>query len=123
MDWKLALKIGFAQTLALVPGVSRAGATILGGVALGLSRKAATEFSFFLAIPIMFAATGFDVVSNQNLLHASDIGLFAVGFVTAFCSALLVVRGLLKYVAQHDFKLFAYYRIAFGLLVLSVFYK
>lgn len=122
MDWKHALKVGFAQTLALIPGVSRAGATILGGVMFGLSRKAATEFSFFLAIPIMFAATGLDIVSNRHLLHATDLGLFAVGFITAFFSALLVVRGLLHYVARHDFNVFAWYRIALGLVVLKVFY-
>jgi len=123
MDWKHALKVGCAQTLALIPGVSRAGATILGGVAFGLSRKAATEFSFFLAIPVMFAATGLDVVSNRHLLHTADIGLFAVGFITAFFSALVVVRGLLKYVAQHDFRVFAWYRIVLGLLVLAIFYR
>lgn len=123
MDWKHALKVGCAQTLALIPGVSRAGATILGGVVFGLSRKAATEFSFFLAIPVMFAATGLDVVSNYKLLHIADFSLFATGFITAFFSALLVIRGLLRYVAHHDFKVFAWYRIAIGLLVLVLFYS
>lgn len=121
LDWKHALKIGLAQSLALVPGVSRAGATILGGVVFGLSRKAAAEFSFFLAIPVMFAATGYDLYKNWNLLHANDFPIFAVGFVTAFFSALLMVRGLLKYVSNHDFRIFAWYRIVFGLIVLAYF--
>jgi undecaprenyl-diphosphatase len=121
MDWKHALKVGFAQCLALIPGVSRAGATILGGVMFRLSRRAATEFSFFLAIPIMFAATGFDVLKSRDDLHANDFAVFAVGFVTAFFSALLVVRGLLRYVAHHDFRAFAWYRIVFGILVLAYF--
>ena len=121
IDWKHALKIGLAQSLALFPGVSRAGATILGGVVFGLSRKAAAEFSFFLAIPIMFAATGYDLVKSWDLLHANDIPVFAVGFVTAFFSALLMVRGLLKYVSNHDFRIFAWYRITFGLIVLIYF--
>lgn len=119
MDWKHALKIGCAQCLSLIPGISRAGATILGGVVFRLSRRAATEFSFFLAIPIMFAATGYDVLKNWQALRADDVGVFAVGFATAFFSALLVVRGLLRYVAHHDFRVFAWYRIAFGMLVLA----
>lgn len=119
MDWKHALKVGFAQTLALFPGVSRAGATILGGVVFGLSRKTATEFSFFLAIPVMVAATTLDVYKGYGDLHAADLPIFAVGFVTAFISALLVVRGLLRYVAHHDFRAFAWYRIVFGALVLG----
>jgi undecaprenyl-diphosphatase len=122
MDWKHALKVGFAQTLALFPGVSRAGATILGGVVFGLSRKAATEFSFFLAIPIMFAATGLEVFKSYGDLHWADMPVFAVGFVTAFFSALLVVRGLLKYVAHHDFRAFAWYRIVFGTIVLAYYW-
>ena len=123
MDWKHALKVGFAQALALFPGVSRAGATILGGVIFGLSRKAATEFSFFLAIPVMFAATFLDVYKSRELLHAADIDVFAIGFVTAFFSALLIVRGLLRYVAHHDFRAFAWYRIIFGTLVLGYFWS
>lgn len=118
MDWKHALKVGFAQTLALIPGVSRAGATILGGVVFGLSRKAATEFSFFLAIPIMFAATTLDVAKSYQFLYLADLPIFVVGFLTAFVSALVVVRGLLRYVAHHDFRVFAWYRIVFGALVL-----
>lgn len=121
MDWKHAFKIGLAQSLALFPGVSRAGATILGGVVFGLSRKAAAEYSFFLAIPVMFAATFYDIYKNWGLLHANDTPIFAVGFITAFFSALLMVRGLLKYVSNHDFRLFAWYRIVFGLIVLAYF--
>ncbi len=122
MDWKHALKVGFAQAVALIPGVSRAGATILGGVVFRLSRRTATEFSFFLAIPIMFAATFLDVYQARNMLHASDLDVFAVGFVTAFFSALLVVKGLLRFVAHHDFRPFAWYRIVFGALVLAYFW-
>jgi undecaprenyl-diphosphatase len=122
MDWKHALKIGCAQALALFPGVSRAGATILGGMVVGLSRQAATEFSFFLAIPVMFAATAFDLVNNRALLAWDDFGLFAVGFVTAFFAALIAVKKLLRYVAHHDFRPFAWYRIVFGMLVLIYFW-
>ncbi|HEY3327193.1 MAG TPA: undecaprenyl-diphosphate phosphatase [Novimethylophilus sp.] len=122
MDWQHALKVGFAQALALFPGVSRAGATILGGVVFGLSRKTATEFSFFLAIPVMFAATFFDVYKGREMLHAADLDVFLVGFVTAFFSALLVVKALLRFVAHHDFRAFAWYRIGFGALVLAYFW-
>lgn len=123
MDWKHALKVGFAQTASLIPGVSRAGATILGGMVFGLSRRAATEFSFFLAIPIMFAATLFDVYSSLDFLSWHDADMFIVGFVTAFISALLVIRGLLRYVAHHDFRVFAWYRIIFGALALAYFWQ
>ena len=119
---KQALQIGLAQSLALFPGVSRAGATILGGMVFGLSRQTATEFSFFLAIPIMFAATGFDLLKNWQLLSVADLPMFAVGFITAFISALLVIRMLIRYVASHDFKTFAWYRIIFGLCVLVYFW-
>ncbi len=122
MDWKHALKVGFAQTFSLIPGVSRAGATILGGVVFGLSRRAATEFSFFLAIPIMFAATAFDVFSSRNILSWQDAPIFAIGFITAFLSALLVIKGLLRFVAHHDFKVFAWYRIIFGVIILLYFW-
>ena len=113
-----AIKIGFAQSLALIPGVSRAGATILGGMVFGLNRQIATEFSFFLAIPIMFAATAYDLLKNWQLLSVSDIGMFTVGFITAFASALLVIKMLLRFVATHNFKVFAWYRIVFGATVL-----
>lgn len=122
MDWKHALKVGCAQSLALFPGVSRAGATILSGVVFGLSRRAATEFSFFLAIPIMFAATGYDLYKNWADLDAQDFMIFAIGFVMAFLSALFVVRALLKYVSHHDFRAFAWYRIVFGIIVLAYFW-
>ncbi|HSH96938.1 MAG: undecaprenyl-diphosphate phosphatase [Methylophilaceae bacterium] len=119
MDWKHALKVGFAQCLALFPGVSRSGATIMGGLLFGLSRKTATEFSFFLAVPIMVAATILDVYKSGGLLSKDDIGIFAVGFITAFVSALIAIRVLIRYVAQHDFKAFAWYRIGFGIVVLA----
>lgn len=117
-----ALKIGLAQSLALVPGVSRAGATILGGMVFGLTRQTATEFSFFLAIPIMFAATAYDLIKSWNMLSVADLPLFAVGFITAFLSALLVIKVLIKYVANHDFTVFAWYRIIFGTAVLLYFW-
>jgi undecaprenyl-diphosphatase len=117
-----AIKVGFAQSLALFPGVSRAGATILGGMLFGLNRKTATEFSFFLAIPIMFAATVLDVYKSRDILSFNDASMFAVGFITAFLSALVAIRFLLKFVATHDFKLFAWYRIVFGAIVLVYFW-
>ncbi len=123
MDWRDALKVGCAQALALIPGTSRSGATIIGGLFFGLSRQAATEFSFFLAIPTMFAATVYDVYKHRDLLHLHDLGVFAVGFVAAFISAFFAVRGLLHYIARHDFTLFASYRIAFGLVVLGTAYS
>ncbi|WMJ08616.1 undecaprenyl-diphosphate phosphatase [Nitrosomonas sp. sh817] len=122
MDWKHALKVGCAQCLALIPGTSRSGATIIGGLLFGLSRKAAAEFSFFLAIPTMFAATFYDLFKNRELLDANDLGLIAAGFVAAFFSALLAVRGLLKFVSNHDFTIFAWYRIVFGLVILVTAY-
>lgn len=117
-----ALKVGFAQTLAMFPGVSRSGATIMGGLLCGLSRTAATEFSFFLAMPTMFAATIYDLYKSRDLLHAGDIPVFAVGFITAFVTALIVVRLFLAYVSNHNFTLFAWYRIVFGMLVLWYFW-
>lgn len=122
MTWRDALKIGVAQSLSLIPGTSRAGATIIGGLFAGLSRTAATEFSFFLAIPTMFAATFYDVYKHLDMLHARDLEVFAVGFVAAFVSAFFAVRGLLRYIARHDFTAFAWYRIAFGLVVLATAY-
>jgi undecaprenyl-diphosphatase len=123
MSIKQALKVGFAQSLALIPGVSRSGATILGGMLFGLSRKTATEFSFFVAIPIMFAATTYDLIKNRGLLVWDDVSVFAVGFITAFFAALLAVKTLVRYVAHHDFRLFAYYRIVFGCIVLAYFWN
>jgi undecaprenyl-diphosphatase len=118
MTWRDALKVGFAQALSMIPGTSRSGATIIGGLFFGLSRRTATEFSFFLAIPTMFAATSYDVYKHRDLFSVSDLDLFAVGGVVSFFSAFLAVRGLLRFISRHDFSLFAWYRIAFGLLVL-----
>jgi undecaprenyl-diphosphatase len=116
-----ALKVGIAQTVSLFPGVSRAGATIMGGLLTGLSRTAATEFSFFLAIPTMFAATLYSLAKSLPRLSAGDAWLFAAGFVTAFLTALVVVKLFLVYVGRHTFASFAWYRIGFGLLVLIYF--
>lgn len=117
-----ALKIGVAQTFALFPGVSRAGATIMGGLLTGLARTTATEFSFFLAMPTMFAATLYDLYKNLHILDAHDAALFAVGFIVAFFTALVVVKTFLIYVGRHTFRPFAWYRIGFGLLVLAYFW-
>ncbi|MBP6367581.1 MAG: undecaprenyl-diphosphate phosphatase [Nitrosomonas sp.] len=122
MGWKHALKVGLAQCLALIPGTSRSGATIIGGLFFGLSRKASTEFSFFLAIPIMFAATFYDVYKHREFLEWNDLSMFAVGFVAAFISALLAVRGLLRFISNHDFTVFAWYRIVFGIIILATAY-
>jgi len=118
MRWPDALKVGFAQAMAMFPGVSRSGATIMGGLVFGLSRKTVTEFSFFLAIPTMFAATIYDVAKNWQLLRLEDLPVFAVGFVASFVAAMLTVKALLRYVANHDFTVFAWYRIVFGVFVL-----
>ena len=118
MRWPDAIKLGIAQAFALIPGTSRAGATIIGGLLFGLSRKAATEFSFFLAIPTLIAAGIYEMVKHRALFSADDLGLLAIGLIASFVSALLAVRGLLRYISTHDFTVFAWYRIAFGLLVL-----
>ena len=118
MTWKDALKVGIAQAFALIPGTSRSGATIIGGMLFGLSRKAATEFSFFLAVPTLVAAGIYDFYKNRALFDAGDTGMFSVGFITAFASAFLCVRWLIRYIATHDFTPFAWYRIAFGAAVL-----
>jgi undecaprenyl-diphosphatase len=123
MDWKDALKVGCAQTLALIPGTSRSGATIIGGLFFGLSRKAATEFSFFLAIPTLTAATLYEVVKYRSLFHAHDWLLFAVGGSASFVSAFLCVRWLLRYISRRNFSAFAWYRIVFGLVVLGTAYS
>jgi len=114
-----AFKLGLAQALALIPGTSRSGATIIGGLFFGLSRRAATEFSFFLAIPTLLAATAYSLYKERALLNADDLGMWLVGFGTAFISAFLCVRWLLRYISNHDFTLFAWYRIAFGIAVLA----
>jgi len=117
LRWSDALKIGFAQALALVPGTSRSGATIIGGMLFGLSRPAATEFSFFLAIPTLLAACAYELMRNRALLSLQDAQGLAIGFVAAFVAAFLCVRWLIRYVSRHDFVPFAWYRIAFGLLI------
>jgi len=122
MTWLDALKVGIAQCFALIPGTSRSGATIIGGMLFGLSRKAATEFSFFLAVPTLVAAGGYDLLKNRTLLSASDAPIFGVGLVVAFISAFVVIRWLIRYVATHDFKPFAWYRIGFGVVVLATYY-
>jgi undecaprenyl-diphosphatase len=118
MSWLDALKVGIAQCFALIPGTSRSGATIIGGMLFGLSRRAATEFSFFLAVPTLIAAGGYDLLKNRSLLSAHDAPIFGLGLVVAFVCAFVVIRWLIRYVATHDFKPFAWYRIAFGLVVL-----
>ncbi len=117
----LAFGIGCCQVLALIPGVSRSGATIMGGYSLGLARVAATEFSFFLALPTMCAATLYDLLKSRGSLSAADIPIFAIGFVVSFLSALVVIRSFLKFVTQHDFRGFAWYRLAFGALLLFLY--
>ncbi|KIG04203.1 undecaprenyl-diphosphate phosphatase [Caballeronia concitans] len=118
-----AFKVGLAQCFALIPGTSRSGATIIGGMLFGLDRRAATEFSFFLAIPIIFGATLYEMAKYWRSLSVNDLGLFAIGLVAAFVSAFVCVRWLLRYVASHDFTAFAWYRIGFGLLILIVGYS
>jgi undecaprenyl-diphosphatase len=122
MTWQDALKVGLAQSVALIPGMSRAGATIIGGMLFGLSRRAATEFSFFLAVPTLIAAGAYDFYKNRALFDAGDLGVFSVGFIFSFVSAFLCVRWLLRYIATHDFSAFAWYRIVFGVIVLATGY-
>ncbi len=114
-----AFKLGLAQACALIPGTSRSGATIIGGLLFGLSRKAATEFSFFLAIPTLLAATAYQLYKERHLLAMDDLGMWLVGFFASFVSAFLCVRWLLRFIATHDFTIFAWYRIAFGIVVLA----
>ena len=118
MSWLDALKVGIAQCFALIPGTSRSGATIIGGMLFGLSRPVATEFSFFLAVPTLCAAGGYDLLKHRELFSTDDLGMFAVGLAVSFAAAFVVIRWLIRYVATHDFKPFAWYRIAFGAVVL-----
>ena len=118
MTWRDALKIGIAQAFALIPGTSRSGATIIGGLLFGLSRSAATEFSFFLAVPTLICAGAYDAWKHRALFDVHDLGVFGVGMVAAFVSAFLCVRWLLRFIATHDFTIFAWYRIVFGVIVL-----
>lgn len=113
-----ALKVGLAQCFALIPGTSRSGATIIGAMAFGLSRQAATEFSFFLAIPTLFGATAYSLYKERALLSVADLPMFGLGALSAFISAFLCVRWLLRYISSHDFMVFAWYRIIFGVLIL-----
>jgi len=122
MRWPDALKVGIAQAFALIPGTSRSGATIIGGLLFGLSRRAATEFSFFLAVPTLIAAGAYDFYKHRALFEAHDLGMFAVGMSVSFVSAFLCVRWLLRYIMRHDFSLFAWYRIVFGGVVLLTAY-
>lgn len=117
-----ALKVGLAQCFALIPGTSRSGATIIGAMAFGLSRRAATEFSFFLAIPTLFGATVYSLYKERALLSAADLPMFGLGALSAFVSAFLCVRWLLRYISSHDFMIFAWYRIIFGVLILITAY-
>jgi undecaprenyl-diphosphatase len=113
-----ALKVGIAQAFALIPGTSRSGATIIGGMLFGLSRQAATEFSFFLAVPTLVAAGAYSLWKSRDLLSSADLPAFAVGFAAAFVSAFACIRWLIRYVSRHDFVPFAWYRIAFGAVIL-----
>lgn len=118
INMKKAFGIGLAQVLSLFPGVSRAGATIMGGYCLGLDRKTATEFSFFLAIPTMFAAVGYDLLKGLDDLNAQDIFIFSIGFITSFISAFIVIKTFLNFIARHNFNSFAVYRIIFGAVII-----
>jgi undecaprenyl-diphosphatase len=118
-----ALKVGLLQCLALIPGTSRSGATIIGSIVLGFSRKAATEFSFYLGIPTLMGAGAYSVWKQRDLLHWGDLPMFLIGTVFAFVSALICIRWLIRYVSTHDFTVFAWYRIAFGLIVLGTAYS
>jgi undecaprenyl-diphosphatase len=118
MTWTDALKVGLVQCFAMIPGTSRSGATIIGGMLLGLSRKAATDFSFYLAIPTLIGAGVYSLYKERALLSWADAPMFGVGLLFAFLSAWLCIRWLLRYIATHSFVGFAYYRIAFGILIL-----
>ncbi|WP_395756828.1 undecaprenyl-diphosphate phosphatase [Achromobacter sp. EB05] len=117
ITWKQALGVGVAQCLAMIPGTSRSGATIIGGMIAGIQRKTATEFSFFLAMPTMLGAAVYDMYKNMDLLTQHDLSGIAVGFVAAFLSAIVVVRAVLRFVANHTYRVFAWYRIVFGAIV------
>jgi undecaprenyl-diphosphatase len=119
MTWVDALKIGCAQCLAMIPGTSRSGATIISGLLFGLSRKAATEFSFFLAMPTMVGAALYSGYKYRHLFQPDDVPVIAIGFIVSFIFAMIAVRGLLKFIASHSYAAFAWYRIGFGLLILA----
>ena len=117
ISWKQALIVGFAQCLAMIPGTSRSGSTIIGGMLAGIERKTATEFSFFLAMPTMLAAASYDMYKNAGLISQADMLAIAVGFVTAFFSALFVVRAILSFISKHTYRAFGWYRIVLGIVV------
>ena len=119
MRWSDALKIGFVQCLAMIPGTSRSGSTIIGGLLFGLSRKAATEFSFFLAMPTMVGAAVYSGYKYHELFQPGDFPVFAIGFVVSFIFAMIAVRALLRFIANHSYAMFAWYRIVFGLIILA----
>lgn len=118
-----ALKVGIAQAFALIPGTSRSGATIMGAMLFGMSRQAATEFSFFLAIPTLLAATAYSLFKERGALTMADLPVFGIGTIAAFISAFFCVRWLLRYISTHNFNIFAWYRIAFGLIVIASAYS
>ena len=120
MTFRDALMVGLAQCFSLIPGVSRAGATIIGGMLCGLSRKAATEFSFFLAVPTLIAAGGYDLLKHRGEFSVDDVEVLAVGLIVSFIAALVCIRWLLRYVASHTFNIFAWYRIILGVIILIV---
>jgi undecaprenyl-diphosphatase len=122
MRWQDALKVGLVQCVAMIPGTSRSGATIIGGMLLGMSRKAATDFSFYLAIPTLIGAGAYSLYKDRALLSMADVPMFAVGLVFSFLSAWVCVRWLLKYISTNSFEVFAWYRIVFGLVVLGTSY-
>ena len=121
ISFKQSILVGFAQCVAMVPGTSRSGATIIGGMLLGLSRKAATEFSFFLAMPTMLGAATYDLFRNANVLTSDNLVNISVGFMAAFVAALLVIKALVKFVEKHSLRVFAWYRIVLGILILIIF--
>ena len=123
MNWRDALKVGLVQCLAMIPGTSRSGATIIGGMLLGLSRKAATDFSFYLAIPTLIGAGAYSLYKERALLSMADAPMFGVGLLVSFVSAWVCVRWLLKFISSHSFEVFAWYRIVFGLVVLGTSYS
>lgn len=115
---KDALKVGFAQCFALIPGMSRSGSTIIGGLLFGLNRRVATEFSFFLAIPIMFGAAAHDLMEAKDMLNEENLSILLLGTIAAFISAMFCIRWLLRYISSHDFTVFAWYRIIFGMIII-----
>jgi undecaprenyl-diphosphatase len=123
MRWQDALKVGLVQCLAMIPGTSRSGATIIGGMLLGMSRKAATDFSFYLAIPTLIGAGVYSLYKDRYLLSWSDVPVFTVGFVVSWLAAWVCVRWLLRFISTHSFEVFAWYRIVFGLVVLGTGYS